>query len=352
MRAVKVRHSPFPRRCRSRGTGSRPAVRYPGPLVRNRRSSLASDARVRKAGDGGPASRWLVRLGGGRLLTGAQVAVLLAMTLVVVTSVWKDHPWVGWGLVAVSVAAWVPEFRLRRVRLWWFGYVAGIFVYTLLRSYADETLIPIRRDYVIEADRFLFIGRDPVEWMQGKLFSTSRVTALDFAAVLVHWSFFIAPHAAAVLIFLKRRELFARYAFVVVGTMYLGLVLFFLVPTAPPWLAAQEGSLSGVYRVMDFVGGRVDGDTYNSFYASLAEPNSVAAMPSIHMGVTFAMFLWSRAHHRRSAWPLLAYSAVMGVALVYLAEHYVLDLTVGILCAGAVYLVANRLLPADAQAAR
>ncbi len=313
---------------------------------------MVSEPRDRETRSGDANLGLARRLTPASLLLWVQAAVLLAMALVVVTSFWKDHPWFGWALVAAAAAAWAREFRLRRVRLWWFGYVAGIFVYTLLRSYADETLIPVRRDYVIEADRFLFFGADPVKWMQGSLFSTSRITAIDVAAVLVHWSFFIAPHAAAVIIFLKRRELFARYAFVVVATMYLGLALFFLVPTAPPWLAAQEGSLNGVYRVMDFVGGRVNGDTYRSFYASLGEPNSVAAMPSIHMGVTFAMFLWSRAHHRPSAWPLLAYTGIMGLALVYLGEHYVLDLAAGIICAAVSYLAANRLLPAELQAAR
>ncbi len=59
----------------------------------------------------------------------------------------------------------------------------------------------------------------------------------------------------------------------------------------------------------------------------------MAAMPSIHMGVTFAMYLWARSHEPRFALPLLIYSLLMGAALVYLAEHYVLDLIVGMACA-------------------
>ena len=52
-------------------------------------------------------------------------------------------------------------------------------------------------------------------------------------------------------------------------------------------------------------------------------------MPSIHMAVTFAMYLWARDHQHRLAPWLLAYTIVMGFSLVYLAEHYVLDLLVG-----------------------
>jgi membrane-associated phospholipid phosphatase len=60
------------------------------------------------------------------------------------------------------------------------------------------------------------------------------------------------------------------------------------------------------------------------------------------MGVTFAMFLWARDHARRWTWPLLVYTGVMGVALVYMAEHYVADLVVGVACATLCWLVSRR----------
>lgn len=280
-----------------------------------------------------------------RLLLALQVALLLTMAATVATRVWQDHAWIGFALVGATVLAWAPELRRQRARRWWFVYVAGIFAYTLLRSYADDTFIPIRTMYVIHIDQAVFFGSDPVVWLQNRLFSPDRVTALDIFAVQVHWSFFIAPHLAGVLIFLWRRELFPRYALLVVGTMYLGLVLFVLLPTTPPWLASQAGLLPHVFRVMDFVGGRVDRDSYQAFYASLAEPNSVAAMPSIHMGVTFAMYLWARDHYRKLAPWLLGYSAIMGFSLIYLAEHYFADLLVGILCAVVCYWMTRRLVP-------
>ncbi|MFN0094542.1 MAG: phosphatase PAP2 family protein [Dehalococcoidia bacterium] len=296
----------------------------------------------------GPARWRLSRVTGEQFLLAAQVLALGAMTVIVVTKYWQDHPVIGLALLAVAAGIWLPEARRARMRRWWFGYVAGIFAYTLLRSYADETAIPTRTDYVINLDQFFF-GTNPVVWLQSRFFRPGDVSALDLFTVQVHWSFFIAPHAAAVMIFLWRRELFPRYATVVVGTMYAGLLLFFLLPTTPPWLAANLGQLEA-FRVMDFVGNRVSPGTYQDFYASLGEPNSVAAMPSIHMGVTFAMYLWSRDHARRWAWPLLAYTALMGFSLVYLAEHYVADLVVGMVCALLCHLASRRLAQRGAEA--
>jgi membrane-associated phospholipid phosphatase len=272
------------------------------------------------------------------------------MTATVATRIWQDDVWVGIALVGLTFAAWAPEIRTGRARRWWFVYVAGIFVYTLLRSVADDAGFPTQTTYAILFDRLMFFGTDPVSWLQSRLFSPDRVSPLDVLTVQVHWSFFLIPHIFAVAIFIWRRPLFPRYAVLVVGTMYAGLILFFLVPTAPPWLAAQTGNLTEGFRIMDFVGGKVNADTYRSFHQSLAEPNSVAAMPSIHMAVTFAMYLWARDHAPRLAWPLLAYCAVMAFSLVYLAEHYALDLLVGMLIAWLCHLAARRFVPATGAA--
>lgn len=280
-----------------------------------------------------------------RMLLFAQCTSLLAITSLVATRSWQHHEWLGWSLAIATLALWLPELARPRARRLWFLYVAGIFAYTLLRSYADDTGIPVRTDYVIEAERWVFLGSVPAVWLQQRFFTPAELSWLDWFAVQVHWSFFIVPHAAAVLIFMFRREYFARYAFVVVATMYVGLLLFYLVPTTPPWLASSVGVLPHAWRVMDFVGSNVDASTYNALYQSLGEPNSVAAMPSIHMAVTFALYLWAREHAPRLAPWLLGYTAAMGFALVYLAEHYVVDLLIGMLCAYGCHLLGRRALP-------
>ncbi|MCK9519728.1 MAG: phosphatase PAP2 family protein [Dehalococcoidia bacterium] len=289
----------------------------------------APSLRFQPGGDGaaetGAVGSWRTS----RWIFAVQILFLLAITATVVTRYWSDHVWVGWALVAVATAAWAPQLAVESTRRWWFVYVVGIFVYTILRSYADETAIPTRFEYVIEFDRVL-PGPQPGAWLQGRYFTPEQVGWLDLLMVGVHWSFFIAPHLAAVLVFLFAPRLFPRFVVLMVGTMWLGLLLFFLLPTAPPWFAAQAGYLPEVYRVMDVVGGEVSGESYKEFYASLGEPNSVAAMPSIHMAITFALFLWARDHHPRWQWPLLGYSIIMGIALVYLGEHYVADEVVGV----------------------
>jgi hypothetical protein len=294
-----------------------------------------------------PRPRWL-ELGWMSLET----ITLLSMVIIVLTRIWQDHVWAGWAVVGVTTLVWAPEFRLHRARRWWFVYVAGTFIYTLLRSYADDDGMPIQTIYPIDFDHIIFFGHDPVVWLQEHLFSPTHITALDFLAVQVHWSFFVVPHAAAIAIFIWKRRLFPGYVALVVATLYLGLALFFLVPTTPPWLAARAGELPGVFRIMDFVGNQADGSAYTAVYSSIGEPNSVAAMPSIHMAVTFALYLWARDHEPRLAPYFLAYSVIMGIALIYLAEHYLLDLLIGMICAIACHLVTRRIVPAPVSSSQ
>src|SRR5690606_11474932 len=91
--------------------------------------------------------------------------------------------------------------------------------------------------------------------------------------------------------------------------------------------------------------GSVNSDTYDEFYESLAEPNSVAAMPSIHMAATFVLVAWSWRYFRPLLWPAAAYTVVMGVALMYLGEHYLVDELAGIAVATVAFVLAVRYAP-------
>jgi membrane-associated phospholipid phosphatase len=247
--------------------------------------------------------------------------------------------------IALSLAAVVVLLPpARRIRYLNFGiiYMFGLFVYTVLRSFAGNTFIPVRTQYVIGIDRALFFGNEPTHWLQSHLFDPAHLRPLDWLTVQIHWSYFAVPHVAAVLVYLWRRDLFPRFVALVLGTFYAGLALYFLVPTVPPWLAADNGVLPGVSRVMDFVGGQVDPDSYHRLYDALGVPNPVAAMPSLHMAVTFALFLFARSVNRWLGRALLIYTVAMGFSLVYMGEHYVTDVLVGALMATCVFVLVTR----------
>lgn len=263
----------------------------------------------------------------------ARYASAALLVVILVAGYWKPHPLASLAPLAVVTVVWWPVLRQPSRARWLFFYVGGIYLYTVLRAVVDDITVDARTDYVIAVDRLLFFGNVPSVELQRPFFSPRNVGALDVWATAVHWSFFIVPHAVFGYLWVRRPRLAAVYGAAVLLTLYVGLVLFWLLPTTPPWLASREGDLTYAYRVMDYVTRGLDHSTYEGVHDTLAEPNVVAAVPSIHMALTFLVLIAAREAIPRLQWPVGIYNVAMAFSLVYLGEHYVFDVIAGVLVA-------------------
>jgi hypothetical protein len=214
----------------------------------------------------------------------------------------------------------------------WAAYLAGFVLFAHLRTLTDDAGLPIRGEYAVDADRWLFGGVLPTEWLQQHLFADGA-GAFAFACAVVYASYFLVPHVLALVLWRVDPGTFRRYAIAVLGTVYAGLLISLVLPTAPPWMAAEHGGPSLDRTLSDVFGWDLE--------SGGAGTNPFAAMPSLHIAVTglVALALWQR---RRLRWVGLAYALAMGFVLVATAEHYVVDLIAG----AAVALVAWRLAAA------
>jgi hypothetical protein len=64
----------------------------------------------------------------------------------------------------------------------------------------------------------------------------------------------------------------------------------------------------------------------------------VAAFPSLHAAYPFLAFLFARRAFGRAGWLMLAYTACVWFAIVYLGEHWVVDIIGGVAYASVAYL--------------
>jgi membrane-associated phospholipid phosphatase len=187
----------------------------------------------------------------------------------------------------------------------------------------------LRVSYPIAADRVLGGGALPNVRLQRALSRPDRVTGLDRLLAFVHWAWFFEPHVCLVWILLRRNHRFARSARQLAVAYDLGCAVYFLVPTAPPWWAAENGHTDEpVRRVMVEVGEDVWGGVWPKLYETLGG-NPWAAMPSLHFAtsVLAAILLSETAPVAGAAgW---GYALTLGLALVYLGEHYAIDLVAG-----------------------
>jgi membrane-associated phospholipid phosphatase len=119
---------------------------------------------------------------------------------------------------------------------------------------------------------------------------------------------------------------------------------------APPWMASRDGFIGEVHRITSRGWAGTGLDRANIVLQGMG--NQVAAMPSLHAGIAFLVAIYGVQRLRHPLrWLLLAYPAAMSLALVYFAEHYVVDVLAGGLLALVVTLGVGRwerrLLPVE-----
>ena len=212
------------------------------------------------------------------------------------------------------------------------AYLVAMAFFIQLRDAADETGLRALTDYVLDWELWMFAGITPSAWLQARIGGASTDPGFPavFAAI-VHWTWFVFPHAAVLGTWLFVRRMAWRVTIIVALTFYLGVLLYFTVPTAPPWMAADQGLVDGVVRGMNAVGPALLGvEFYNWAFEAMAEPNPTAAMPSLHFAASFVVVgVGIVLRSAKVIGVALAYCAALAFSLVYLGEHYVVDIIAG-----------------------
>jgi hypothetical protein len=247
-----------------------------------------------------------------------------------------------------------PRSRARDVGVYALQMWAYVIVHELPHDDPARLEQRVHVQYPIAVDRALF--GSPTVRLQRLLAHPGRPRAFDYALVFLHWAWFLQPHAAVAWILWRDPERFPRAAALLCAVFDLGAIGYIAVPTAPPWWAAEHGYApqpngGAMRRIMVDVGERFWGRLWPALYRVLGG-NPLAAMPSLHFGTSVMA-----AHLLDDLGPVPAavgwgYASALGFALVYLGEHYVVDLAAGLALAEAVRAGAPLAGPAAARVSR
>ena len=191
--------------------------------------------------------------------------------------------------------------------------------------------------YPIVADRLLGLGRLPSVRLQRGLARSGpdgpRWTALDRVLVWAHWSWFAVPHSAILYIMVRHPRRFVRAATLTYAVFDVGAAFYWVLPTAPPWYAAGRGEEGQealeVRRMMVEYGEDFWGDGWGSLY-SVFGGNPLAAMPSLHFATSLMAASLLAETGSGAGMVGYGYLITLGFALVYLGEHYLVDLLGGV----------------------
>jgi membrane-associated phospholipid phosphatase len=199
----------------------------------------------------------------------------------------------------------------------------------ILSNHVHYTLMP-------NFDRKIF-GTLPTITLQHWLWH-GTVTWYDYALYGVYVSHYILLIFLAWLVYTRYRQEYVRLAMTYILATLGAFAVFIIYPTAPPWLASQNGYIPHITRISSAVFSSIGVHNFPALYSSYA-PNPVAAAPSLHTtySVLFVLFIY-RYFGKRWAVLSLIYPICIIFGVVYLGEHYVFDILGGIVLAIASFL--------------
>jgi hypothetical protein len=267
---------------------------------------------------------------------GFAVRVVLGIVLVIAARL-TNSGFLGWGLFVCFAILIVPIKRARSFLFAFVPYAALWFLFTLFRSLADETVLAeTLNTKVASFERWLFGGQLPTIMLQDRFYNPNHLHWYDYMFTFTHWSYFIVPHIVAIRLWYKHPERFRRYLAGMTVFFAAGLMIYFLIPSNPPWMAPEpinSPAAAPVYRVMENVASHIGGGLYAASYNVVGESNPIAAMPSMHLAMTFYLIFPAWYAGRKWFIAAIIYALMMATALVYNGEHYVVDVTMGAIIA-------------------
>jgi len=265
---------------------------------------------------------------------------------------------VAWGVVVAGVAAPAVRRRLRlrppvvaaasyaapvalcvavrrsrardvvTVVLHMWAYIA---MYEMPNDDAEALERRVRVRYPVFVDRAIGLGELPGVRLQRALSRPGVTTRLDAVLTWAHWLWFLVPHGTMAYILVIHRDRFPRGAALMYAVYDLGVLVYWVVPTAPPWYAARNGAITAdpaLRRLMVEHGETFWRERWEPLYSFLGG-NPLAAMPSLHFATSLMAALLLTDLGPLEGTVGWAYAITLGFALVHLGEHYVVDLIAG-----------------------
>lgn len=219
----------------------------------------------------------------------------------------------------------------------WIPFIVIFLGWEAMRGIADKTGFTPHVSDLANIETTLFGGHVPTAVLQQALNVGTIGRVLSYAATVVYFCHFVFPLAVGMVLWLVDRTQFVRFTTALMGMALVAFVIFLLLPTAPPWYAEQHGVISGFTKII----GTTLPSAVSPYYTSL-NPNPVAAFPSLHAAFPFLGFLALRPVYPRGAWMAFAWCVAVWFSVVFLGEHYVVDVIGGVALAMLSWLVLMR----------
>jgi len=223
----------------------------------------------------------------------------------------------------------------------WIPLLLFLFGYEYLRGIIPNLISRAHTTPMITADVMIF-GYIPTVKFQEILFNANHLRWYDYLSVILYSSHFFVPIFFAFIVWLYDRKQFRRYSAAFLILSYLAFFTYIIFPATPPWMASNQGYLPPLNKIMDIV--------YGSFSYPISVPsiykffgiNLVAAFPSLHAAYPWIIFLFIRNKSKMLSYISLTYVLGVWFSVIYLGEHYFVDVVAGMMYATFAYYIVKK----------
>jgi len=256
-------------------------------------------------------------------------------------------------VIAISYATWLPLAFANMVIVGWLtavafsmpvdvkGVTTGLRDWLLLliflqlyvrsRSIADTLGMPIQEQVMIDIDRVFGFGETWIHRTQRWIDWEADPSLWELGFPIIYLSHFIVPLSLLTYLYVRNRDRWRSYMHRWTLLSFLGLVGYVLLPTVPPWMSSDRGTVDFVHKGLER-----DWSVFNLgvlgdlFRFGTDATNTVAAMPSLHCAYPALIVLFfapGRGHIGRAL--LVLYALFMGFTVVITGQHWVIDVVAG-----------------------
>ena len=261
------------------------------------------------------------------------VGSVLYLALIFGVMLWRgisiEPEWVVLALLVIAIAIG----RGRTFIADWGPFLILFFAYEAMRGFASKT--GFAPHDLSGLERWVFGGTLPTVTLQHAFYRPDVLGVQDIVAMFFYFMHFPLPIVVGFVFWVRSREHYRRFVAALLLMAMLSFVTYLFWPSAPPWWqfrAATTGGEEMVHKILNETVDKIWGKNYfvSPLYSHL-NPNQFAAFPSLHAAfpTLAAVYAWSR--YRVLAIALIAWTAAVALSIVYLGEHYVVDILDGLL---------------------
>jgi len=234
-------------------------------------------------------------------------------------------------LVALFLGLYYASGGTRRFILCFSPFLIYWILFDFMKAFPNYRVSPVHIRSLYEADSRLFrVGGLSVN----EFFAAHRTRLLDVLSGSFYLCWIPVPLAVGFYLFATRPEQAGRFSRCFLFVNFLGWIVYYTYPAAPPWYVQQYGFDLNVHTPGSAAGllwwdQALGVHLFRGLYSKSS--NVFAAMPSLHSAYPLIALYYGWKTPLK--WICGVVAPGIWFAAVYTSQHYVLDVLAGISCA-------------------